>query len=55
MAHSKKLRDQVRDVIRLKHYSIHTEESYVDWIKHYSWPSYSIGVDSGSWSACVCA
>lgn len=32
---SKKLLDQVRDVIRLKHYSYHTEKQYVDWIKRY--------------------
>jgi len=25
--------DQVREVIRLKHYSIHTEQAYVDWIR----------------------
>ena len=31
----KKLLDQVRDTIRLKHYSIHTEEAYVNWIKRY--------------------
>jgi integron integrase len=31
----KKLLDRVRDVIRLKHYSIRTEESYGDWIKRY--------------------
>jgi len=31
----KKLLDQVRDVIRLKHYSIRTEQAYVDWIKRY--------------------
>ena len=30
-----KLLDQVRDVLRLHHYSIHTERSYVDWIKRY--------------------
>jgi len=35
MEHDKKLLDQVRDVIRLKHYSIRTEESYVDWIRRY--------------------
>ncbi len=23
--------DQVRDALRLKHYSIRTEDSYVDW------------------------
>jgi integron integrase len=28
-----KLLDQVRDAIRLKHYSIRTEQTYVDWIK----------------------
>ena len=31
----KKLLDQVRDAIRLKHYSIRTEEAYVSWIKRY--------------------
>lgn len=31
----KKLLDQVREVIRSKHYSIRTEESYVDWITRY--------------------
>ncbi|MGH8064661.1 MAG: phage integrase N-terminal SAM-like domain-containing protein [Candidatus Entotheonellia bacterium] len=31
----KKLLDHVRDAIRLKHYSIRTEESYVTWIKRY--------------------
>jgi hypothetical protein len=31
----KKLLDQVRDAIRLKHYSLHTEQSYVTWIKRY--------------------
>ena len=31
----KKLLDQVRDTIRLKHYSIRTENSYVDWIRRY--------------------
>jgi integron integrase len=30
-----KLLDQVRDAIRLKHYSIPTEESYVNWIRRY--------------------
>lgn len=28
-----KLLDQVRDKIRLKHYSIRTEQAYTDWIK----------------------
>ena len=31
----KKLLDIVRDKIRLKHYSISTEKTYVHWIKHY--------------------
>ena len=31
----KKLLDQVRDVVRLKHYSIRTEQSYVSWTKRY--------------------
>ena len=31
----RKLLDQVRDAIRLKHYSIRTEESYIIWIKRY--------------------
>ncbi|MBA2435523.1 MAG: integron integrase, partial [Chthoniobacterales bacterium] len=29
----KKLLEQVRDVMRLKHYSIRTERCYSDWIK----------------------
>jgi len=33
--HKKKLLDQVRDVIRLKHYSIRTEETYVMWIRRF--------------------
>lgn len=31
----KKLLDQVRDVIRVKHYFYKTEKSYVSWIKRY--------------------
>ena len=30
-----KLLDQVRGKIRLKHYSIRTEQAYVDWIKRF--------------------
>ena len=30
-----KLLDQVRNVVRCKHYSIRTEQSYVDWIKRF--------------------
>jgi hypothetical protein len=31
----KKLLDQVRDAIRLKHYSYSTEQAYLGWIKRY--------------------
>ena len=31
----KKLLDQVRDVIQLKHYFYRTEETYVQWIRRY--------------------
>jgi integron integrase len=31
----KKLLDQVSDIIRLKHYSIRTEETYLNWIRRY--------------------
>ncbi len=31
----KKLLDQVHGVIRLKHYSYRTEETYVQWIRRY--------------------
>jgi len=30
-----KLLDQVRSVLRLHHYSIHTERCYIDWIRRY--------------------
>jgi len=30
-----KLLDQVRNRIRVKHYSIRTEEAYVSWIKRF--------------------
>ena len=33
MSESPKLLDQVRECIRVKHYSIRTENTYVDWIK----------------------
>ena len=32
---SKRLLDRVRDAIRLKGYSVRTEEAYVDWIKRF--------------------
>lgn len=31
----KKILDEVRDVLRAKHYSIRTESSYCGWIKRY--------------------
>jgi len=31
----KKLLDQVRDAIRLKHYAYRTEETYVQWVRRY--------------------
>src|ERR1700751_5541433 len=33
--HKPKLLDQVRDVIRRRHYSIRTEQAYTDWIKRF--------------------
>jgi len=30
-----KLLDQMRDIIRRKHYSIRTEQAYIDWIKRF--------------------
>jgi hypothetical protein len=30
-----KLMDQVREVLRLKHYAIRTERCYCDWIRRY--------------------
>ena len=30
-----KLLDQVREVLRMKHYSLRTEQAYVSWIKRY--------------------
>jgi len=35
MTQPPKLLDQVRDKLRVKHYAIRTEQSYVDWIKRY--------------------
>jgi hypothetical protein len=34
-ANKPKLLDQVRNAIRVKHYSIRTEEAYVDWIRRF--------------------
>jgi site-specific recombinase XerD len=34
-ARPRKLLDQVRDAVRLKHYSYRTEQSYVGWIRRY--------------------
>jgi hypothetical protein len=33
MDHKPKFLDFARQTIRLKHYSMHTERAYVDWIK----------------------
>jgi hypothetical protein len=33
--HMPKLLDQVSEVIRMKHYSLLTEQIYVNWIKRY--------------------
>jgi len=30
----KKLLDQMRDVLRLKHYAIRTETAYLDWVRN---------------------
>lgn len=35
IVHPLKLLDQVRNKLRVKHYAIRTEQSYVDWIKRY--------------------
>ena len=32
-----KLLDQVVAKMRVKHYSLRTEKTYIDWIKHYIW------------------
>lgn len=44
---SKRLLDQVREQIRLKHYSIRTEQAYVDWIKRFM-PESCIKIDEES-------
>ena len=31
-----KILDEVRDVMRLHHYSIHTERAYCDWIRRFA-------------------
>jgi hypothetical protein len=32
---SRKILDDMRDMLQLHHYSIHTERTYCDWIKRY--------------------
>lgn len=32
---AKKLLDQLRKVLRLKHYSYRTEQAHVDWVRHF--------------------
>ncbi len=34
-AKNRKIMDEVREVMQLHHYSIHTERSYCDWIKRF--------------------
>ncbi|MEO6783010.1 MAG: phage integrase N-terminal SAM-like domain-containing protein, partial [Bradyrhizobium sp.] len=34
-ASQKKLLDQMRDVMRLKHYSLRTERTYCDWLERF--------------------
>jgi len=34
-AHSKKLLDQYRDTLRIKHYSPRTEDTYITWVRNY--------------------
>lgn len=36
MPSPKKLLDQLRDALRVKHYAYRTEESYVDWVKRFT-------------------
>ena len=33
---STKLLDEMRDLMRRRHYSIHTERAYRDWVKRYA-------------------
>jgi hypothetical protein len=35
VGHKPKLLDQVREAIRIRHYSVRTEEAYVSWIKRF--------------------
>jgi hypothetical protein len=35
LSRPKRLLDQVRDLLRLKHYPIRTETAYLSWIKRY--------------------
>lgn len=44
-----RLLDQVRDQIRLKHYSIRTERVYCEWIKRYvRFPNYRLPIEMGA-------
>ena len=51
-----RLLDRVRDKIRVRHYSIRTEQAYLDWIKRFIWfhgkhrPS-ALGAPEGRMSA----
>ena len=35
MGKEQKIMDEVHDVMRLRHYSIHTERTYCDWIRKF--------------------
>jgi len=47
-----KILDEVRDVMRLHHYSIHTERSYCDWIRRFALYPYSPAGWTGSAQPC---
>lgn len=34
-ASSPRVLDQIREVVRIKHYSIRTEQAYIQWIRRY--------------------
>jgi glucan phosphorylase len=34
-SHSERLRQRVRQAIRIKHYSYRTEQTYIDWIRRF--------------------
>jgi len=58
-----KLPDEVRNTLRVHHYAMKTEKSYIQWIKRFiffttkdiqlEWANYSTGVVFVLWNACV--